>query len=237
MKYEDSNRQENFWQQKEKKMTVAELETHWPALEKRVRALALPWIDRMAARRRDPFRVLISCILSLRTQDKTTEEASRRLFRMARAPKALARIPAAKIEKAIYPVGFYRVKAKQIRAMSAEIFENYGGRVPDTIEGLLTLKGVGRKTANLVVTAGYDREGICVDTHVHRIANRWGLVRTKNPTGTEFALREVLPKKFWKPLNGLLVAFGQRICRPLSPICSQCPVRAVCSRTGVGKSR
>jgi len=218
-------------------MTVEELSAHWPVLRKQVRSLRLPWIDQMIIRQRDPFQVLISCILSLRTQDKTTEEASRRLFQIARTPDGLAKVPVAKIEKAIYPVGFYRVKAQRIREMSEEIAGKYGGRVPDTIEELLRLKGVGRKTANLVVTVGYNRYGICVDTHVHRITNRWGLIKTKNPTQTEFALREILPKKYWKTINSYLVAFGQGICRPISPLCSQCQVSKVCGRIGVGKSR
>ena len=218
-------------------MTVEELSAHWPVLRKQVRSLRLPWIDQMIIRQRDPFQVLISCILSLRTQDKTTEEASRRLFQIARTPDGLAKVPVAKIEKAIYPVGFYRVKAQRIREMSEEIAGKYGGRVPDTIEELLRLKGVGRKTANLVVTVGYNRYGICVDTHVHRITNRWGLIKTKNPTQTEFALREILPKKYWKTINSYLVAFGQGICKPISPLCSQCQVSKVCGRIGVGKSR
>lgn len=218
-------------------MTVAELNAIWPALQRQVRSLKLPWIDEMTVRERDPFRVLISCILSLRTQDRTTEAASRRLFRIACTPGTLAKIPAAKIEKAIYPVGFYRVKAERIREMSREIAERYQGKVPDTIEDLLKLKGVGRKTANLVVTQGYNLDGICVDTHVHRITNRWGLVRTKNPTQTEFALREVLPRKYWKQINGHLVAFGQGVCKPISPLCSQCGLSKACAKIGVGKSR
>jgi endonuclease-3 len=218
-------------------MNIEEFITLWPVLKKQVKSLKLPWIDEMTIRERDPFQVLISCILSLRTQDKTTEEASRRLFRMARTPETLSQIPVAEIQKAIYPVGFYRVKAKQIRQMSEEIIKKYGGRVPDTIEELLTLKGVGRKTANLVVTVGYNRDGICVDTHVHRITNRWGLIQTKNPTATEFALREILPRKYWRQLNGQLVAFGQGICKPISPLCSVCRIYEVCDRVGVTKNR
>ncbi len=218
-------------------MTAEELSANWPVLRQQVRSLKLPWIDQMTIRKRDPFQVLISCILSLRTQDKTTEAASRRLFRIARRPETLGEVPVEKIEKTIYPVGFYRVKAIRIRAMSREIAARYGGRVPDTIEELLRLKGVGRKTANLVVTVGYNRDGICVDTHVHRITNRWGLIKTKNPTQTEFALREVLPKKYWKAINSYLVAFGQGVCKPISPLCSQCRVRKACGRIGVGKSR
>jgi endonuclease III len=222
---------------KEFSMNIEEFVRVWPSLKKQVRSLKLPWIDRMAARKRDPFQVLISCILSLRTQDKTTEAASRRLFQMARTPETLSKIPVAEIQKAIYPVGFYRVKARQIREIGEKIVRKHGGKVPDTIEELLTLKGVGRKTANLVVTVGYDRDGICVDTHVHRITNRWGLIQTKNPTQTEFALREILPKRYWKQLNGHLVAFGQGICKPVSPLCSGCKIFEACERVGVTKSR
>ena len=218
-------------------MTVDELKANWPVLKEQVRSLKLPWIDQMTVRKRDPFQVLISCILSLRTQDKTTEAASRRLFQIARTAETLAKIPVGKIERAIYPVGFYRVKAKRIREMSKEIAARYDGRVPDTIEELLRLKGVGRKTANLVVTVGYNRDGICVDTHVHRITNRWGLINTKNPTQSEFALREVLPKRYWKQINSYLVTFGQGICKPISPFCSQCQVSKACGKIGVKKSR
>jgi endonuclease-3 len=218
-------------------MIVKEFMQIWPRLTKQVRSLSIPWVDRMSGKDRDPFQILISCILSLRTQDKTTEEASQRLFRLARTPQAMSRLSAEKIQKAIYPVGFYRVKARQIREIGKRITEEYGGRVPRTIEELLQLKGVGRKTANLVVTLGYGKPGICVDTHVHRITNRWGLVKTKNPMQTEFALREILPLRYWRRLNGYLVAFGQGICKPISPLCSRCAVRSFCARVGVIRSR
>jgi len=218
-------------------MKVNEFIQIWPRLTKQVKSLHIPWLDQMSGEDRDPFKILISCILSLRTQDKTTEEASQRLFRLARTPQAISRLSAEKIQKAIYPVGFYRVKAQRIRELGKRIVEGYGGRVPDTIEELLQLKGVGRKTANLVVTLGYDQPGICVDTHVHRITNRWGLVKTKNPTQTEFVLREILPVPYWRKLNGYLVAFGQGICKPISPLCSRCKIRPFCARVGVGHSR
>jgi endonuclease-3 len=191
----------------------------------------------MAARERNPFKILISCILSLRTQDRTTGEASGRLFSLASTPEEMAILSIREIERAIYPVGFYRVKAQRIRAMSREISEKYESRVPDEIDELLKLKGVGRKTANLVVTLGYDKPGICVDTHVHRITNRWGLVKTRTPGETEFALREVLPRKYWKEINALLVAFGQRICKPVSPLCSACSLNANCMKRGITRHR
>lgn len=206
-------------------------------IRKQVRTLNVPWLDEMARMDRDPFKVLVSCILSLRTQDKTTGEASRRLFAMASTPSELASASVNDISKAIYPVGFYNTKARTLRSLSRTILEKHGGRVPDTINELLTLKGVGRKTANLVITLGWNKAGICVDTHVHRITNRWGYVHTKSPDRTEFALREKLPKRYWKHINGLLVAFGQGICKPISPLCSQCSVCNFCSRIGVTKSR
>jgi endonuclease-3 len=158
-------------------MTPKEFIKAWPILKKQVKSLHVPWLDEVASEERDPFKILISCILSLRTQDKVTGEASRRLFELAQTPEALSRLSVEKIERAIYPVGFYRVKARNIKEISGEIIAKHHSKVPDTIEELLTLKGVGRKTANLVVTLGYQKDGICVDTHVHRIPNRWGLIK------------------------------------------------------------
>jgi endonuclease-3 len=214
-------------------MTPEEFIKAWPILKRQVRSLKVPWLDEMTSVERDPFKVLISCILSLRTQDKVTGEASRRLFQLAETPEALSRLPVGRIEKAIYPVGFYRVKARNVKSISAEIIAEHHGRVPNTIEELLTFKGVGRKTANLVVTLGYNKDGICVDTHVHRIPNRWGFIKTKTPHETEFALRKILPVRYWKELNGNLVAFGQGICKPISPLCSHCKIYSYCDRVGV----
>ena len=221
----------------QRKMTPDEFIRIWPDLKQQVKGLQSPWLDTMASREKEPFRVLISCLLSLRTKDKVTGEASERLFLLAPSPEKLAALPAKMIEKTIFPVGFYRVKARRIKKISRTIAGEYKGRVPDTIEDLLTLEGVGRKTANLVITLGYNKPGICVDTHVHRIANRWGLIRTKSPKQTEFALREILPHRYWKQLNSILVSFGQGICRPVSPLCSQCTIRSSCSRTGFVLSR
>jgi endonuclease-3 len=218
-------------------MTLKEFVRVWPVLKKQVKTLHVPWLDNMASSDRDPFRVLVSCIISLRTKDEVTGAASARLFRLARTPEELAHLPVAKIERTIYPAGFYKVKAGRIKKISIDILERFHGRVPNTIDDLLTLEGVGRKTANLVVTLGYDKPGICVDTHVHRITNRWGLIRTKKPHETEYALREMLPRRYWKDLNGMLVAFGQGICRPVSPLCSRCRIRTACGRVGVTKSR
>jgi endonuclease-3 len=186
---------------------------------------------------RDPFRILISCLLSLRTKDKTTREASARLFALAHQPAAMLTLPLQKIERAIYPVGFYRTKAKSIHAICRRLLDVYGGTVPDSIEELVTLSGVGRKTANLVVTVGYGKPGICVDIHVHRISNRWGYVRTKTPEETEEALRRKLPKQHWITFNDLLVPYGQNLCQPVSPFCSKCKLRDFCDRVGVKQSR
>lgn len=186
---------------------------------------------------RDPFLVLISCLLSLRTKDKTTGEASRRLFALAATPSDMQKLSTTAIEQAIYPVGFYRTKAKQIQRICSQLFERYGGLVPDHIDELLTLPGVGRKTANLVVTVGYQKPGICVDIHVHRISNRWGYVETKNPDETEQALRKKLPRQYWIIFNDLLVPYGQHICQPISPFCSRCKIAKYCDQAGVTTSR
>jgi endonuclease III len=185
----------------------------------------------------DPFRVLIACILSLRTQDTTTGPAAARLFALADEPRAMLGLSPKAIESAIYPVGFYRTKARAILGICRDLIDRFGGRVPDDLDQLLTLGGVGRKTANLVVTVGYDKPGICVDTHVHRISNRFGYVKTRTPEETEMALRRTLPRRFWIGYNDLLVSFGQNICAPISPKCSICPVSALCRRVGVTSSR
>ena len=186
---------------------------------------------------RDPFRVLVSCILSLRTRDEVTEVASARLLALASNPEDMLTLTAQAIETAIYPAAFYRVKSETILQISRELVEQYAGRVPNTIEGRLKIKGVGRKTANLTVILGYGKLGICVDTHVHRITNRWGYVKTQNPAETEMALREKLPKRYWMEINDLLVTFGQNCCRPLSPHCGSCCVEQSCQRLGVTRSR
>jgi len=189
------------------------------------------------SRERTPFHVLISCLLSLRTKDQTTSEASRRLFAVADNPEEMMKITIPKLEKLIFPVGFYRTKARKIKEICKILIGEYHDRVPDEIDELLKLNGVGRKTANLVVTLGYKKPGICVDTHVHRITNRWGYVKTKNPHETEFALREKLPKKYWLTINDLLVTYGQNICVPVSPKCSICPVNKYCKKVGVTRHR
>jgi len=186
---------------------------------------------------KSPFMVLISCLLSLRTKDKVTAEASNRLFKLANNPEKILGLSIKNIEKAIYPVGFYKTKAKRIKEICKALLDDYGGVVPDEIDELLKLNGVGRKTANLTVTLGYGKLGICVDTHVHRISNRLGLVKTKTPEQTEFALRKKLPQKHWLIYNDLLVTYGQNLCVPVSPWCSKCKIFKYCKRVGVKKSR
>lgn len=206
-------------------------------LEKELAEAGLPIVSQLALDRRDPFVILISTLLSLRTKDEVTEAASLRLFHLATTPQAMLALSESRIAQAIYPVGFYRHKAATIREVCRTLLDRFAGRVPDDLDTLLTLKGVGRKTANLVVGLGFNKPAICVDTHVHRISNRLGYVCTRSPEETEFALRAKLPKAYWLDYNTLLVAFGRRTCRPLSPLCSTCPVARYCDRVGVGKSR
>ena len=196
-----------------------------------------PVVTEITKQTRDPYRILISTIISLRTKDTVTREASKRLYELADTPVKMLELSPEIIEKAIYPAGFYKNKAKTIINISKLLITKYNGIVPDDIDELLTMKGVGRKTANLVVTMGYGKEGICVDTHVHRISNRLGYVTTKNPIETEFALREKLPKQFWIEYNDLLVTYGQNVCVPILPHCSQCSIHNYCKRIGVTRYR
>ena len=205
-------------------------------LQEEVKSWGIPVVTEVS-RDRSPFKVLISCILSLRTKDEVTREASKRLFRLAETPFDMLKLDQRTIEKTIYPVGFYITKAKNILEISKTLVEKYNSKVPQDIDELLKIKGVGRKTANLVVTLGYKKLGICVDTHVHRISNRLGYVNTKTPKDTEFALRKKLPKKYWIIYNDLLVTYGQNICKPISPFCSKCRVEKYCDKVGVNKSR
>ncbi len=217
--------------------TVTEINQIVRTLKTALRRWKPTAVGEVAQRSRDPFQVLVSCLISLRTKDEVTAAASARLFRLGRTPEALVRVPTDTIAKAIFPAGFYRTKARTIREICRNLLEHHGGKVPDTLDDLLTLKGVGRKTANLVLTIGFGKPGICVDTHVHRISNRLGIVGTKTPEHTEFALRKVLPRRHWIPFNDLLVTYGQNLCKPISPLCSTCPLSALCPRIGVGKHR
>jgi len=206
-------------------------------LERELNRFTPPLIDQMGEVSQTPFRILIATILSLRTKDTLTAVVAPRLFAVADTPAAMLALGVERIAELIYPVGFYRVKARQIVAICQILLERYDGEVPSDLDELLKLPGVGRKTANLVVTAGFGLPGICVDIHVHRICNRWGYVQTRTPEETEMALRARLPQRYWIPINRLLVTLGQNICHPTSPRCSICPIRDLCPRIGVTRSR
>lgn len=196
-----------------------------------------PIVSSLAGETRSPFQILISTLLSLRTKDEITAVACENLFALASTPEEMLKLSEEKIIRAIYPVGFYRNKTKTILHVCRELIDKYDSKVPDTAEKLLALNGVGRKTANLVAALGYNRKEICVDTHVHRISNRLGYVKTGTPEKTEYALKEKLPQKYWSIYNTLMVTFGKNICRPVSPFCSKCPVSMYCDRVDVVKSR
>ena len=206
-------------------------------LEKEVKNYKVPIITLMSQRKQDPYQILIGTILSLRTKDEVTAQASQRLFAKAATPKEMLTLTEEQIEKLIYPVGFYKNKSKSIKQISNILLEKYNSKVPDDLDELLKFPGVGRKTANLVLIEGFNKPGVCVDVHNHRILNRFGFLKTKNPEETEFEIRKKLPQKYWKTLNFILVAFGQNTCVPISPFCSRCPVNNLCEKKGVIKSR
>ncbi len=211
---------------------------HWAVrrVREKVRECREPAVGRVS-RRRDAFQVLIACVLSLRTKDEVTAQAASRLFAAADTPEAILGLAENEIARLIYPVGFYKTKSKNIRRICSDLLSRHKGTVPRDMEDLLSLPGVGRKTANLVITIGHGLPGICVDTHVHRISNRWGYVQTQTPEQTEFALRKRLPEQYWIEFNDLLVAFGQNLCVPISPHCSRCPLNRSCDKVGVDRSR
>lgn len=196
-----------------------------------------PSVTVVAEQYRTAFHVLISCLISLRTKDQVTAVASRRLFEQATTPYAMSKLTVEEIGALIYPAGFYRNKSAQIHEICRKLVDECNGQVPDTLEQLLGFKGVGRKTANLVLTLGHGKPGICVDIHVHRIMNRWGYVETAHPDQTEMELRKKLPGEYWIPVNDLLVCYGQNRCYPVSPACSQCSLTDYCQRIGVARSR
>lgn len=197
-----------------------------------------PSVTTVAERyKQDPWAVLASTILSLRTKDEVTLVCSKALLEKAPAPEALLALPEEELLRLVYPAGFYRTKAENLRKIARILGEQYGGKVPADMEALLALPGVGRKTANLVLIEAFDMDGICVDVHVHRICNRSGWLTSRSPDETEGILRRILPRKYWKGINALLVLYGQNLCRPVSPFCSRCVIRAHCQRLGVEKSR
>ncbi len=201
-------------------------------IEEEVKDYRVPVVDLISAQTKDPFKILVATILSARTKDETTAEASTRLFKKADDPESLSRLSEKEISDLIYPVGFYKSKAGYLKKLP-EAMKAFGGKVPDDIDDLVTLPGVGRKTANLVVSTGFGKPGICVDTHVHRIMNIWGYVKTKTPLETEMVLRKKLPKEYWLLVNRVLVAYGQGTCRPVSPHCYRCVIEEFCPQKGV----
>lgn len=223
-----SPRDVSRWPRPERPLATRTLSAFLRTVESWKDGRAEPVVGRIRETRPDPFAILVGTILSLRTRDATTEKAFDRLWPLAPTPEAMAALSLEDLEAAIRPVGFYRTKARTLRAVARLLIERHGGRVPDDLDALLSLPGVGRKTANLVLTEGFGKPGICVDTHVHRILNWWGFVRTRHPDETEEVLRKVLPRRWWIPVNALLVSFGQEVCRPVGPRCGQCPLAPKC---------
>jgi len=208
------------------------------AIGKAIDGMELPAVEKISqAQAEQPFQILIATLLSARTQDATTHAASTRLFKRARTPRTMAALPVEAIEQLIFPVGFYRTKAKHVKACCEMLVERFGGQVPQTLEELTRLPGVGRKTANLVLTLGFgSTENICVDIHVHRISNRLGWVATEHPEETEQALYRVVPRRWWPVINQYLVTWGQHVCRPVFPRCGDCAVASRCPRIGVERT-
>ena len=218
-------------------MQIADIAPVHKALRTYFEGRHSPVAEFMQVRTFDPFRVLVATILSARTKDQTTTQVSERLFKQVTSLADLRRTPLPDLERLIYPVGFYRTKARMLKQLPEAADAHFGGRIPDTVEDLIRLPGVGRKTANLVVTEAFDKPGICVDVHVHRICNRLGLLRTRTPLETEMKLREVLPRRYWKTWNRYLVAYGQTLCLPRGPKCPECVICRYCDRAGVDAAR
>lgn len=206
-------------------------------LKDEVSTYRVPVVDLIEIQTEDPFKVLVTTILSARTKDEVTLNAVKRLFKVVNKPSDFKKLSYDRLKEMIYPVGFYPTKAKHLKALPGVLNSEFNGKIPDTVVELIKLPGVGRKTANLVVAVAFKKPAMCVDTHVHKIVNRLGYVKTKNPTETEFALREKLPKKYWITFNSILVAYGQYTCKPVSPWCSRCPVSKYCKKIGVTSSR
>ena len=206
-------------------------------LERFCQAYSPASVTSISQRDANPFKVLISCILSLRTKDEVTTAAAQRLFERADTPRAILSLPVQELAEIIYPVGFYKTKSRHLHELSSELLQRHGGQVPDSLDALLSLEGVGRKTANLVLGLGFGKPAICVDTHVHRISNRLGLVHSRTPRETEWQLAQALPREHWIRFNNLMVTFGKNCCVPVSPHCSQCPMSEDCPKLGVTHSR
>ncbi len=206
-------------------------------LSKEVKKYKVPVVDLIKIKTQSHFKVLVATILSARTKDETTIKVCERLFTVVKDINDFEKLSESEIEKLIYPVGFYKTKAKYLKKLPKALKEEFEGKIPSEIDDLLKLPGVGRKTANLVRVVGFKKDGLCIDTHCHRILNRLGYIETKTPYESEMALREKLPKKYWKKINYLMVAFGQNLCRPVSPYCSKCPIIDYCNQVGVDKKR
>jgi endonuclease III len=218
-------------------MKKVDIDKIYVILKKESENWKVPVVDLIELQTGDPFKVLLGTILSARTKDETTVEASKRLFSKVNVVNDLNKFSQKEIEKLIYPVGFYKTKAKHLKELPAVLKEKFGGVIPETVEELVELPGVGRKTANLVVAVGFHKPAMCVDVHVHRISNRFGYIKTKNPYDSEMALRKKLPIKYWETYNSLIVAFGQHLCSPISPHCSKCKIIKYCNQIGVDKKR
>ncbi len=188
-------------------------------------------------RKADPFKILISCLISLRTKDENTEKVVKKLFKVVKKPEDIANMPISKLEKLIYSSGFYKKKARILKHVSKVIVEKYKGKVPSSKEELLKIKGIGQKTANIVLSFAFNKDVLPIDTHCHRIPNRLGWIKTKTPEQTEKELEKILPKKYWREFNAIFVLFGKKICKPTFPLCSKCPVRDYCKKVGVVNSR
>lgn len=219
------------------KTSINDLDHVLNILEENYKRSKAPSVTLISETKKTPFSVLVSTIISARTKDEITLNASQKLFEKANSFEEIMKLEIKDIEKIIYPAGFYKTKAKRLKEIASLVVNKMQGKIPDTIESLLELPGVGRKTANLVVSLGFNKPGLCVDTHVHRITNRFGWVSTKSPTETEYALRDFLPKKFWRAINDYLVSYGQTICRPISPLCSICKLDKLCPKINVDKNR
>ncbi len=218
-------------------MKNIDIDSVYRILSKEVKKYNAPVVDLIEIQTNDPFKVLIATILSARTKDETTAKVCERLFSKIKDFKDLENFSEKEIQKLIYPVGFYKTKSEHLKRLPKILKEEFNGRVPDEIDDLLKLPGVGRKTANLVRAVAFRKPAMAIDVHCHRIFNRLGYIKTKTPNETERILREKLPKKYWEKINSLLVAFGQNICRPLSPYCSKCPIIDYCNQVKVDKKR
>ncbi len=206
-------------------------------LKKYVEDVQTPIVELVEAQTKDPFKIILTTILSARTKDQTTASVLPNLFKKVKKPADLNKLTESQISKLIYPVGFYKTKAKHLKLLPKVLKEEFDNVLPSDVDSLTKLPGVGRKTANLVVAVGFHKPAICVDVHVHRISNRLGYIKTKDPFDTEMTLRKVLDKKYWQTYNSILVAFGQHLCKPVSPHCSICPVKKYCKQVGVKNHR